>query len=113
MSITAADAKNNRITVEQWLAIRKEAGLNIDPQTAEVIWEYGHTIDPYNVYSDLSEEEKQVGRCYFARSPGSDVWVSFCDLPDATHDALWKMHRSVLAFPAGLFLEPAGGDGSL
>ena len=29
-----------QITVEQWLEIRKEAGLQIDPETAKVRWEY-------------------------------------------------------------------------
>jgi uncharacterized glyoxalase superfamily protein PhnB len=94
------------MTVEQWLAIRKEAGLKIDPETAEVFWRYGQTLDPYGVYPDLPEECRQIGREYFARAPGSDVWVNFCDLPEATRDALWKKHSSKLAFPAGL-LAPA------
>ena len=85
-----------------WLAIRKEAGLNIDPETAEVEWIYAQTLDPYGVYPELPEECQQVGREYFARSPGSDVWVNFHDLPEATRDALWKKHGSKLAFPAGL-----------
>jgi len=88
--------------VEQWLTIRKEAGQQIDPETAEVDWNYAYTLDPYGVDPDLPEELQQVGREYFARSPGSDVWVSFHDLPDATRDALWKKHKSRLAFPAGL-----------
>ena len=58
---------------EIWLAIRKEAGLKIDPETAEVTWRYAHTCDPYGVYPDLPEEYQQVGREYFARSPGSEV----------------------------------------
>ena len=82
-----------------WRAIRKEAGLKIDPETAEVTWIYGLTLDPYGVYPDLPEELQQVGREYFARSPGSDVWVKFGDLPEATRDALWKKPRS---FAAGL-----------
>ena len=85
-----------------WLAIRKEAGLKIDPEIAEVDWIYAQTLDPYGVYPDLPEECQQVGREYFARSPGGDVWVNFGDLPKATRDALWKKHRSKLAFPAGL-----------
>jgi hypothetical protein len=88
--------------VEEWLAIRKEAGLKINPDTAEVLWDYAPTLDPYGVYDDLPEECRDVGRQYFARSPGTDVWVSFCDLPKATRDALWKKHESKLAFPAGL-----------
>jgi hypothetical protein len=76
--------------VEKWLAIRKEAGLHIDPDTAEVEWIYALTCDPYGVYPELPEEYQQVGREYFARSPGSDVWVEFGDLPKATQDALWQ-----------------------
>src|SRR5262245_52259333 len=92
---TAAD----QMTVEQWLAIRKQAALKIDPETAEVDWTYAQTLDPYGVDPDLPEEYWQVGREYFARSPGSDVWVWFGDLPDATRKALWERHRSKLAFP--------------
>ena len=88
------------MTVEQWLAIRKEAALQIDPETAEVMWQYERTGDPYRIYP--LPEIYNIGRGYFARSPGSDVWVSFDDLPDATCDALWKKHSSKLAFPAGL-----------
>jgi hypothetical protein len=79
----------DQMTVEQWLAIRKEAGLQIDPDTAEVEWSYALTLDPYGVHPELPEEYQQVGREYFARSPGSDLWVSFDDLPDATRKALW------------------------
>ena len=93
---------HNEMTVEQWLANRKEAGLKIDPETAEVCWDYADTIDPYGVDRDLPEELQQIGREYFARSPNSDVWVSFRDLPKATRDALWAKHSSRLAFPAGL-----------
>jgi hypothetical protein len=85
-------------------ASRKEAGLKIDPETAEVEWTYAQTLDPYGVYPELPEEYWQVGREYFARFPGSDVWVWFGDLPDAIRSALWEKHKSKLAFPAGLFL---------
>jgi hypothetical protein len=88
--------------IENWLAIRKEAGRHIDPETAEVEWIYALTLDPYGIYPELPEEYRQVGREYFARSPGSDVWVQFGDLPEATRAALWKRHSSKLAFPAGL-----------
>ena len=74
--------------VQRLLASRKEAGLKIDPDTAEVCWEYGPVMDPYGVYSDLPEECQQVGRQYFARSPGSDIWVHFWDLPDETREVL-------------------------
>jgi hypothetical protein len=96
MSQSGEDLAANQITVEQWLAIRKDAGLHIDPKTAEVMWIYANNFDPYGVYPDLPDV--QTGREYFARSPGSDVWVLFRDLPDATRDALWEKHKSHLAF---------------
>jgi len=93
---------DEKVAVEKWLAARKEAGLQIDPETAEVDWTYAYTLDPYGVHPNLPEECQQVGREYFARSPRSDVWVCFGDLPNATSDALWKRHSRKLAFPAGL-----------
>jgi hypothetical protein len=93
---------NDQMTVQQWLAVRKESALQIDPETAEVEWTYAQTFDPYGVDPELPEELQQVGRECFARSPGSDVWVWFGDLPKSIRDALWKKHGSKLAFPAGL-----------
>src|SRR5262245_23428882 len=99
---SVADMEADQMSVEQWLAIRKEAGLKIDPETAEVMWTYAQTLDPYGVYSDLPAEWDCVGRECFARSPGSDIWVSFHDLPKTVRDDLWKRRSSKLAFPAGL-----------
>jgi hypothetical protein len=65
----------------EWLAIRKAEALKIDPETAEVIWEWGYGVDPYGVVQDLPDECKCIGREYYARAPGSDVWVSCHDLP--------------------------------
>lgn len=87
---------------EQWIVERKNAGLLIDPETAEVTWIYAQTLDPYGIYPDLPEECQQIGREYFARSPGSEVWVHFHDLPEATRRVLWEKHKHRLAFPAGL-----------
>ena len=91
-----------KMTVEEWLAIRKEAGLHINPETAEVDWSYGLTLDPYGVGPELPEEYQQVERTFFARSPGSDVWVLFDDLPKATRDALWAKHSRHLALHVNL-----------
>ena len=88
--------------LEQWLAVRKDIGLKIDPKTAEVDWTYAQTLDPYGVGPELPEEYQQVGRAYFARSPGGDIWVWFGDLPEAIRDALWQKHKRKLAFPAEL-----------
>jgi len=96
------ETETDRMTVEQWLAIRKKAGLKIDPETAEVDWTYALTLDPYGVYRDVPDEYECVGREYFARPPGSDIWVNFGDLPETTRDALWERHKRKLAFPAGL-----------
>jgi hypothetical protein len=93
------------MTVEDWLATRKEERLKIDPSTAEVLWIYAQTLDPYGVCPELPDECQQVGREYFARALGGDVWVWFGDLPEKTRDALWKQHKSKLAFPAALGLE--------
>jgi hypothetical protein len=76
---------------EEFLAICKEAGLKIDPETAEVHWTYGSVVDPYGIFPPL--EEDNVGRNYFARSPGSDVWVLFDDMPETTETALRAKHK--------------------
>jgi hypothetical protein len=77
------------LTVEEWLAIRKKEGLKIDPETAVVLWHWAYVLDPYGVL-ELPEEARCTGRSYFARSPESDVWVSFHDLPEATVYRLWQ-----------------------
>jgi hypothetical protein len=77
------------ITIEYLDALRRAVGLQIDPETAEVDWAYRETLDPYGDGIDLPEEFRgHVGREYFARSPGSDIWISFGDLPEATRNAL-------------------------
>ena len=68
--------------------MRKDEGGKIDPETAEVTWRWGLTLDPYGIHPDLPKEKCQVQRNYFARSPGSDMWVHFDDLPEATRRIL-------------------------
>ncbi len=92
----------DELTIEQWLQIRKEEGRKIDPDTAEVWWDWAETSDPYRVYPHPPGEYQQVGRAYFARSPGSDIWVSFGDLSDETRRRLRERHESESAFWAGL-----------
>ena len=76
---------------QTWLAVRKEAAKQIDPNTAEVFWEYGPIGDPYGLLPPL--EESDADRHYFARAPGSEVWVSFDDLPDEVCQALRSRPR--------------------
>jgi hypothetical protein len=102
---TMSNDTNAEGTVEQWLQVRKEAALRIDAETAEVFWTYGLTMDPYGVLPDLPEEYRQIGREYFARSPESDIWVSFSDLPNDTCKKLWEMHKHKLALNVGALLE--------
>jgi hypothetical protein len=85
--VPCRESESKQASRRRWLTQRKEEALKIDPETAEVFWNYGFVLDPYGLY-DLTEEEKCIGRIYFARSPGSDVWVSFYDLPEAAHDRL-------------------------
>ena len=95
---------SEKAEIKQWLAIREEAGLGIDPETAVVDCSWRQTFDPYGVCDEweLPEEFHQVGREYFARSPGSNVWVHFDDLPEETQSRLWTRLSRKLAFPAGL-----------
>jgi hypothetical protein len=97
----------------EFRSIRTEAEQHIDPITAEVEWTYAQTMDPYGIDPDLPEEYRQVGREYFARSPGSDIWVWFGDLPEAISSALWERHRGTLAFPAGLPVSRESADAAL
>jgi hypothetical protein len=84
---SAADAD---LRLRKLDAFRKRAGLRIDPETAELHWEYGETLDPYGDWAHTPDELSQIGRELFARAPGTDVWIHFHDLPDATREALWK-----------------------
>jgi hypothetical protein len=87
--------------ISNYLADRKREAVRIDPQTAEVTWWYAETLDPYGV-DNLPLELQQVGREYFGRQPGSEIWVWFGDLPDDTCEKLWERHKHELAFPAGI-----------
>ena len=83
--------------MREWLRIRKEAGLQIVPSTAKVIFEYVSVGDPYGILPPLPEEYECIGRAYFARSPDSDIWVAFEDLPEKTVQELWRIIDSKLA----------------
>ena len=91
------------VSLEEWLAIRKKEGLKIDPSTAEVDWHYAQIFDPYGVNPDLPKEYDYIGRAYFARRPGSEVWVCFDDIPEEIRNALWERYEAGLAIPEDLF----------
>jgi hypothetical protein len=82
------------LTVRKEIAIRKEEGLKIDPETAEVNLVFTKYFDRYDVDPDLPEEVQDAREWeYFARSPGSDIWVAFCDLPDEVGEALLQRQK--------------------
>ncbi len=58
---------------KKWLAIRREAGQKIDPETAEVTWVHAQVLDPYGLHPELPAVYDQIGREYFARAPDSDI----------------------------------------
>jgi hypothetical protein len=72
-----------------WLEDRKQAARLINPESAEVTFEYGQVTDPYGLRK-VRPVYYCVGRNYFVRNPGDDLWVSDRDLPQATRERLWK-----------------------
>jgi hypothetical protein len=70
---------------------RIAAGKLIDPKTADFMWKWAEILNPYGVLSDLSEEERCVGRVHFLRSPAGDIWVNSYDLPEATRHETWRL----------------------
>jgi hypothetical protein len=77
--------------MDDFKALRLNAGAKIDPNTPHVSFHWGYVVDPYGDRDDLTPEEKCVGRLYFARSPEPDsVALSFDDLPRQTVEALEK-----------------------
>jgi hypothetical protein len=101
MSNIDTSTTDNDLNVEEWLQIRKDAALKIDAETAEIFWTYRLTMDPYGVLPELPEKYRQIGREYFARSPESDIWVSFYDLPDDTCNRLWEIDKHKLCPECG------------
>ena len=87
--------------IRKYLDDRKRESVKIDPQTAEVTWQYAEAFDPYGVHV-LPPEYRQVGREYFARRPDSEIWAWFGDLPYVVSRRLLELYEHELAFPAGL-----------
>lgn len=88
--------------LERWRAIRKEEGLKIDPETAEVSCWYARTFDPYGALDEWEMWEQisdDVSREGFARAPGNGIWVHFDDLPKETRDKLYEKYRPKLPPP--------------
>jgi hypothetical protein len=52
--------------VEEYLKTRREAGSAIDPDTAEVMWRYAYTLDPYGQEPNLPEANRSGGNISLA-----------------------------------------------
>jgi hypothetical protein len=81
---------------------RRAAGLSIDPSTAQIERWCAQTLDPYGDGLPLLPGTEQIGRENFARAPGSDIWVLFGDLPDATREAIWNRRERVTIVRIGI-----------
>jgi hypothetical protein len=86
---------------EVFLSRKREAGRKIDPETAEIEWFHGQSLDPYHLGIEIPDEMWQIERHYFARAPGSDEWVDFGDLPDETREALWRRENARIEAAGG------------
>ena len=85
---TRLPVRMDRLLAQEWLAIQTAEGLKINPETAEVECYYEAEFEDGVYYPRLPEECRGIGREYFARAPGSDIWVSFQNLPKATRERL-------------------------
>ena len=83
----SSEASKVTIKYKVWKELLALAGRQIDPARAEVISYCGQIADPYGV---LAYEDDCIGRLYFARSPDTNIWIEFEDLPEATRAALWQ-----------------------
>jgi hypothetical protein len=86
--------QNGRLTKEglQRLKMCREAGALIDPETAEIKCEARPFSDPYGIYPD-DPKGRHVTLHYFARSPESNIWVAWEDLPREVEYRLWRKHK--------------------
>jgi hypothetical protein len=71
---------------EVWKELVELAGRQIDPATADVICDVADMFDPYGLFP--GNENAYPDRLYFARSPATNFWIEFRDLPEATRVAL-------------------------
>src|SRR4051812_45288973 len=78
---------------KKWLASRREIGRQIDPEAADVTWQFASVLDPYGLCESRNLLHS-VGREYFARRLDREDWVSFDDLPPRTRERLWQRIRS-------------------
>jgi hypothetical protein len=79
---------------KEWLAIRQEEALRIDPNTAEASADYGRYSDPYNLYPAMPKwagdrrDRRNLRVLDFVRRADGDVWIWEGCLSDDVRAAL-------------------------
>ena len=87
------------IVIPQFVLNRRGRAGSVDRDQGEVHWLTCPGIDGHphgvrccvcvnGIYPNLPAKWDCVGRVYFARAPGGDMWVEFGDLPETTWKAL-------------------------
>jgi len=93
-------AQSGKPELQEWLAIPKEAGQKLDPETAVVACVRRQALDEYGICRDFPGILNCFQRVIFARSPESNIWVQFSDLPvrpkaprapPARRECTWKI----------------------
>lgn len=78
--LTAAEAT-------AFLAARKEAGKEIDPDNCTIIKIHTEVLDSYGIF-EVPDEWSCIGSERFVRNLPDGDWVSFHDLPEHIYKAL-------------------------
>jgi hypothetical protein len=83
---------------KKWLSIREAEASRIDPDAAEVRYDYGRCSDPYNFYPEMPDWaldthdrgacDGQLNELYFVRRPLGNVWVWIGSLSEEVRNAL-------------------------
>jgi hypothetical protein len=60
-TVDLKNQKDPQHEIEEWLALRKEAGRHIDPETAELDWDYGEVMDSYGIDPNLPQNVGVLG----------------------------------------------------
>ena|SRR5215831_2787810 len=89
---TSKETKAGMDEFRDWVASRKAAAATIDIETCELWWAHTQILDPYGLFTaegTFTEEEYQIGRVFFARSPDGDGPICEYDLSPAQREAMW------------------------
>src|SRR4051812_10756013 len=74
--MTPLHNRDDKSGLQQWLNIRKAAGLQIHPNSGTRLG-LGLQDESLRTAKGSTRGIEQIGREWFARAPGSEFWVSF------------------------------------